>query len=134
MIHLKIEITGEPDVTSFTKVFEFSNNDEIIFSNSVEMVKEKLSRNLKINTNEAVTVYCAYLVSEIRSGKTIDNIQANSSKILSHEQVMIGVSETLRKITFEVIIDNLPKKIIIFNEPIPTSRYVLSANNIKNQT
>lgn len=134
MIHLKIEIKGEPDVTPFTKVLEFSNDDEAIFSNSVEMVKEKLSRNLKINTNEVMIVFCAYLVNEIRSGKTADNIQENSSKILSREKVMIGVPETLRKITFEATIDNLPKKIIVFNEPIPTSSYVLSANNIKNQT
>ncbi|MBI1828672.1 MAG: urease subunit gamma [Thaumarchaeota archaeon] len=125
MIYLEIEIKGEPDVPPFTRVLEFNNDDEIIFSNSVEMVKEKISRNMKINTNEAMMVFCSYLVSEIRSGKTVDTIQENSSKILSHGKVMIGVPETLRRITFEVVIDNQPKKIIIFNEPIPTSSQVL---------
>lgn len=70
------------------------------FSNSTEMVKERISRNMKINTNETMIVFCSYLVSEIRSGKIVDIIQDNSSKILSHEKVMIGVPETLRRITF----------------------------------
>jgi hypothetical protein len=41
---------------------------------------------------------------------------------------MIGVPETLRKITFEAIVDNMPKKqIITFDEPMPTSSYILTA-------
>lgn len=132
MIRLKIEIKGEPDVLPFTKVFEFNEDDEIIFLNSLEMLKEKLSRNLKINTNETITVYCSYVINGLRSGKSIEYIQENSSKILSQEQVMIGVAETLREIIFEATIDNMPKKILIFDKPIPTSNYVLSSNNTKN--
>ncbi len=132
MIRLKIEIKGEPDVLPFTKVFEFNEDDEIIFLNSLEMLKEKLSRNLKINANETITVYCAYVINGLRSGKSIEYIQENSSKILSQEQVMIGVAETLREIIFEATIDNMPKKILIFDKPIPTSNYVLSSNNTKN--
>jgi hypothetical protein len=42
------------------------------------------------------------------------------------------VPETLRKITFEAIVDNMPKKqIIIFDEPIPTSSYILTATKTK---
>ena len=42
---------------------------------------------------------------------------------------MIGVPETLKKITFEVTVDNLPKTIITFVEPIPTSNYMLITNS-----
>ena len=127
MIHLKIEVKGEPDVLPFTRVFEHGDKtDEQIFFNSVDIVKEKLARNLKINTNEALLVYCAYIVSELRSGKHKDTIEKNSSKILSTHNVMIGVPETLRKITFEATIDDLPKEVIIFEEPIPISDYILT--------
>jgi hypothetical protein len=53
---------------------------------------------------------------------------------------MIGVPETLRKITFEAIVDNMPKKqIITFDEPMPTSSYILTTttknkNNYKTKT
>ena len=83
MIHLKIEVKGEPDVPPFTRVFEHGDKtDEQIFFNSVDIVKEKLTRNLKINTNEALLVYCAYIVSEFRSGKSKDMVEKNATKIL----------------------------------------------------
>ena len=41
---------------------------------------------------------------------------------------MIGVPETLRKINFEAIVDNMPnKEIITFYELMPTSSYILTA-------
>jgi hypothetical protein len=40
---------------------------------------------------------------------------------------MIGVPESLRKITFEVSVDELPKRTIVFEEPIKTSDHILSA-------
>jgi hypothetical protein len=47
---------------------------------------------------------------------------------------MIGVPETLRKITFEAIVDNMPKKqIITFDEPMPTSSYILTTKTTKNK-
>jgi urease subunit gamma len=99
----------------------------------VERIKEKLARNLKINTNESLLFYCAYVVSELRDHKSIDSIEKNASRILSTDKVMIGVPETLRKITFEAIVDNMPKKqIITFDEPMPTSSYILTTKTTKN--
>jgi len=127
MIHLKVEVKGEPDVPPFTRVFEhLDKTDEQIFFNSVDMVKEKLVRNLRINTNEALLVYCAYIVNELRSRKSKNTIEKNVSKILSTHNVMIGVPETLRKITFEATIDDLPKEVMIFEKPIPVSDYILT--------
>ena len=127
MIHLKVEVKGEPDVPPFTRIFEHGDKiDEQIFFNSVDIVKEKLVRNLKINTNEALLVYCAYIVNELRSGKSKNTIEKNVSKILSTHNVMIGVPETLRKITFEATIDDLPKEVVIFEEPIPIRDYILT--------
>lgn len=127
MIHLKVEVKGEPDVLPFTRVFEHGDKtDEQIFFNSADIVKEKLARNLKINANEALLVYCAYIVNKLRSGRSKGMVGKNASKILSTHNVMIGVPETLRKITFEATIDDLPKQVIIFDEPIPISNYILT--------
>ena len=130
MIHLKVEVKGEPDVPPFTRIFEHGDKtDEQIFFNSVDIVKEKLARNLKINTNEALLVYCAHIVNELRAGKSKNIVEKNASKILSTHNVMIGVPETLRKITFEATIDDLPKEVIIFEEPIPIGDYILTTEH-----
>ena len=128
MIHIKIIVKGEPDVSPFTRVYQYSSKaDEEIFANSVTMIKDRLDRNLKININEAITVYSAFIVSELRAGKSIEQIQTNASCLLSPEQVMIGVPETLRTISFEVTLDEEPMKTIVLNAPIQISDYILKS-------
>jgi urease subunit gamma len=128
LIHIKIIVKGEPDVSPFTRIYQYSNKaDEEIFANSVTMIKDRLDRNLKININETITVYSAFIVSELRTGKLIEQIQTNASCLLSPEQVMIGVPETLRTISFEVTLDEEPTKTIVLNTPIQISDYILKS-------
>ncbi len=133
MICLKAQIKGEPDVPPIIRVFEYANSsDEVIFYNSVEIIREKITKRLKINTNEALVVFCAYVVDQLRARKSVNSIRKNASKILSNQDVMIGVPETLRKIKFEARVDKLAKKEIMFNEPIPvTGSYILTEKSIQ---
>ena len=91
------------------------------------MIKDRLDKNLKININEAILIYSEFIVSQLRDGKQIEQIQKNTSHLLTQEQVMIGVPETLRKMSFEVILDNESTKFIILNTPIPISDYILKS-------
>lgn len=126
MIHLEVEIKGEPDVAPFIKVLEFNDNDDIIFLNSIQMVKDKLSRNLKLNTHETLLIFCGYIVSEIRSRSSEIQIEDNSTGLLTRDNVLLGVPETLREITFTADIDNLPKKKIRIVQPIPILNYIMT--------
>ncbi len=128
MIQIKLTVRGEPDVSPFTRTYQYSSKaDEEIFTNSVTMIKDRLDRNLKININEAITVYSAFIVSELRNGKPTEQIQKNASCLLNPEQVMIGVPETLRTVSFEVALDDIPTKIIVLNTPIRVSDYILKS-------
>jgi urease gamma subunit len=127
MIVIKAEVRGEPDVPPFTRVFEYlDESDEQIFFGSLKLIKEKLAKNLRINTNESLALYCGYVVDQLRARRSINSIE-NSAPIILSDKVMIGVPETLRTISFEVILDNFPKKKITFHEPIPTS-YTMAAD------
>ena len=122
-------VKGESDFF-FTKLFEFRNEDEVIFHNTIELIKDKLSKKLKLNVNEALLIYCAHIVSELHSNKSESEIVNNSSKILTRDNVLIGVPETLREITFNVTLENIPKKIIKYIEPIPTENYIMVDSEI----
>ena len=127
MILIKAEVKGEPDVPPFARIFEYRDkSDEQIFFDSLELIKEKLAKNLRINTNESLALYSGYIVDQLRAHVSIDSIENNSPTILLPDQVMIGVPETLRIISFEVILDNSPKKTISFRESIPTTRYSMA--------
>ncbi|MEX2060474.1 MAG: urease subunit gamma [Nitrosopumilaceae archaeon] len=128
MIHIEITVKGEPDVSPFTMTFQYSTKtDEEIFINSAIMIKDRLNRNLKININEVIVVYSALIVSELRDGKSIEQIQKNASCLLNPEQVMIGVPETLRKISFEVTLDDNSMNLIVLNTPIRILDYFLKS-------
>lgn len=128
MIRIKITIQGEPDVAPLAITHEYSDKtDEEIFANSVNLVKEKLDRNLKININESIIVYSAFIMSGIRDGKSPDEIQKNASGLLGPEQVMIGVPETLRTVSFDVALDDKSAKLVL-NTPIQVLDYILQSS------
>ena len=125
MIHVKVIVTGEPDVPPLTKIFQDDTNSEKAFLSSVLLIKDRLKKNLRININETLLVYCAFVVNELRDGKPINVIQNNAKKVLSVDNVMIGVPESIRKISLEISIYDKPTITIILDEPIPTSDYIL---------
>lgn len=128
MTLIKITVKGEPDVSPFTRTFQYSSKtDEEIFANLISMVKDKLDQNLRININEAITAFSALVVSELKENKSIEQIQKNASILLKPEQVMIGVPETLQQISFEVTLDDGPKKLVVLNTPIQISDYILKS-------
>ena len=91
------------------------------------MIKDRLDKNLKININEAILIYSEFIVSQLRDGKQIEQIQKNTSHLLNQEQVMIGVPETLRKMSFEVMLDDECMKFIVLITPIQISDYILKS-------
>ncbi|MFB5646138.1 MAG: urease subunit gamma [Nitrosopumilaceae archaeon] len=125
MIHINVIVKGEQDIPPITKQFQYDDHSEEIFFAGVETIKKRLANNLKINLNETLLFYCAYVVLELRSGKTVSTIQKNVHKILSPDKVMVGVPESIQRIVFEVNIDNKLKETVIFNEPIQISDYIL---------
>jgi len=127
LIHINALVKGEQDIPPITKQFQYDNYSEEVFLAGVEMTKKRLANNLKINLNETLLVYCAYIVSELRSGKTVSTIQKNVHRILSPDKVMIGVPESIQRIVFDVNIDNKFKETIKFDEPIQISDYILAS-------
>ncbi len=132
MILINTFVKGDPDVPPITPKFEYDSSSEKIFVNGVNIIKNRLANNLRINLYETLMVYCAYIVSELRSGKTVSSIQDNANRVLSPDKVMIGVPESIRKIVFDVIIDDRPKEIVTFVEPILIRDYILVSENEDN--
>jgi urease gamma subunit len=127
LIDVKVTIVGEPDAHPLTKDFHFTDEvDMQVLSNSVETISEKLSKGSGINVNEVILVYLHYLIQGFRSGRDVDDILLSLSTLLSNDQVMIGVAESLREIKFDIITDNIPSEQIVLRNPIPPSTHDLT--------
>ena len=124
---MTVTVQGEPDTTPFTRIYQFYNKtDYIILSNSIKTINNKLSRKMKININETLYIYLKYVIDQLRSHKKRNEIIKNASKLLTPEQVMIGVPESLRKINFNIKLESTQRLRITIKEPISTTSYVLA--------
>lgn len=124
---MTVTVQGEPDTAPFTRIYQFYNKtDYIILSNSIKTINNKLSRKMKININETLYIYLNYIIKQLRSHKRRNEIINNASKLLTPEQVMIGVPESLRKINFNIKLESKQRLRITIKEPISTTNYVLA--------
>jgi urease subunit gamma len=122
-----VTVQGEPDTAPFTRIYQFYNKtDYIILSNSIKTINNKLSRKMKININETLYIYLNYIIKQLRLHKRRNEIIHNASKLLTPEQVMIGVPESLRKINFNIKLESTQRLRITIKEPISTTNYVLA--------
>jgi urease gamma subunit len=122
-----VTVQGEPDTAPFTRIYQFYNKtDYIIMSNSIKTINNKLSRKMKININETLYIYLKYVIDQLRSHKKRNEIIKNGSKLLTPDQVMIGVPESLRRINFNIKLESTQRLRITIKEPISTTSYVLA--------
>ena len=127
MIDIKVMVRGEIDTPPFVRVFQFPDKEEeSIFFNVIVSIKKKIEMDLRINANESLAIFCAYVIEQMREYKSQDQIENAPQGILTSDQVMIGVPETLREMSFDVIVDDFPKQRIKFNEPMKISNYMMT--------
>ena len=81
---------------------------------------------MRININETLNIYLNYILNQLQLHKKSNEITSNLSKLLSPDQVMIGVPESLRKINFNISAEKKHKLSMTIREPISTTSYVLS--------
>jgi urease gamma subunit len=83
---------------------------------------------MRININEALYIYINYIINQLRLHKKKSEIITNVSKLLTPNQVMIGVPESLRKVNFNINIESKQKLDIMITEPISTTDYILASD------
>ena len=127
MIDIRVLVRGEIDTPPFVRVFQYPDKEEeSIFFNSVAAIKKKIGRGLKINANETLAIFCACVIERIRDNKSQEEIENVAQGVISSDQVMIGVPETLREMSFDVIIDDFPEQRIKILEPMKTNNYMMT--------
>lgn len=122
---MKIEVLvqGDPDIAPFNKTFSYEEFDKLIFFESTQLIKKHLLNNMLLNINETLELFVAYIITSLNEDKTINAIQKHIPKLLSSHQVMIGVPESLQKLTFTVTSNGAARKLISVTEPILINQY-----------
>ena len=122
---IEVSIQGDPDIKPITKIFYYEKSDELIFFESTQLTKNRLLNNMRLNINEALGLFVAHIITSLNEHKTIKEIQKQIPKILLPHQVMIGVPEGLRKLTFTITTNGNNSEQISITTPIRIDQYFL---------
>ena len=125
---MKIEVLvqGDPDVQPFTKAFHYEKIDEDIFVESAQLIKKHLLNNMRLNMDEALELFVTFSVASLNENKTLSEIQKNIPELLLPNQVMIGVPESLRKLTFTITTNHIDGESISVSTPIKLNPYFIN--------
>lgn len=122
MMSVRIQAQGEPDMLPCIRDYSYGTADEVVFFSGEKVIQERLNMGMKINTGEALTLYCAHVVRGIRLDKPDQEIRDEASEILNTDNVMIGVPETLRAVSILANVDNRNERHITLRNPISTNK------------
>jgi len=126
---IEVSIQGDPDIKPYTKIFHYEKSDELIFFESTQLIKKRLLNNMRLNINEALGLFVAYVITSLNERKTISEIQKHISELLLPHQVMIGVPESLRKLTFTITTNDMRSELMSITTPIRIDQYFLMNGN-----
>jgi urease gamma subunit len=126
LIFVKAKVTGENATTPLNFVFEYSEESyETIFLRSIEAIKERLASGLKINIYECLALYCYYVVTQLRGKRSSKSIQQGIKLLLSQENVLVGVPESVRNIVLYARFNDYEQYTVMLEEPIKIPKYFL---------
>lgn len=127
---IKVTVQGDPDIRPIEKMYEYTKSDEFIFFDSIEEIKKRISNNIQLNFDDVLRLFVAFVMISIRDGQSFDKIKKNMSKLIQPHQVLIGVPESMRKITYDVLTEDGSYKIINVTNPILINQYIFKPQSL----
>ncbi len=115
------EVQGDPDTQPMI-IFSGYGRDVVI--ESAKAINRKIRGGIRININEAVMAMAAYVMRQIAAGVSADDIGEQVCDLISPDNVMIGVPESMRRLVFRMA-SGSSETVLILDSPIRISRYVL---------
>lgn len=82
-----------------------------------ELARKRKSRGLKLNHPEAVAFITAEVLEGIRDGKSVAELMAYGTQILSREDVMTGIPELIPELQVEGTFPD-GTKLVTIHDPI----------------
>jgi urease subunit gamma len=89
--------------------------DKLMISLAALVSRGRLARGVKLNYPESVAIITDFVVEGARDGKHVADLMSEGGKILTRDQVMEGISETIREIQVEATFPDGTKLVSVHN-------------------
>jgi len=81
------------------------------------VARARLARGVKLNYPESVALIADFVMEGARDGKSVAELMSESGKILTHDQVMEGISEMIAEMQVEATFPD-GTKLVSVHHPI----------------
>ena len=89
--------------------------DKLMIHALADVALKRKAKGLKLNHPEAAAVLSAAALEEARAGKTVEEVMAETRKILTRKDVMDGVVEMIPTVQVEAVFTDGSRLITIHN-------------------
>jgi urease subunit gamma/beta len=94
--------------------------DKLLLFTAALLAERRRARGLKLNYPEAVAYISAAIMEGARDGKTVAELMAHGTQLLSEADVMEGVAELIPEVQVEATFPD-GTKLVTVHQPIPSS-------------
>jgi urease subunit gamma/beta len=94
--------------------------DKLLLFTAALLAERRKARGLKLNYPEAVAYISAAIMEGARDGKTVAELMAHGTQLLSEADVMEGVAELIPEVQVEATFPD-GTKLVTVHQPIPSS-------------
>jgi len=91
--------------------------DKLMIALTALVARRRLVRGVKLNYPESVALIADFVMEGARDGRSVAELMSETGKILTHDQVMEGVSEMIREMQVEATFRD-GTKLVSVHDPI----------------
>ena len=91
--------------------------DKLMIALTALVARRRLVRGVKLNYPESVALIADFVMEAARDGRSVAELMSETGKILTHDQVMEGVSEMIREMQVEATFPD-GTKLVSVHDPI----------------
>jgi len=95
--------------------------EKLMIYTAAKLAWERKSRGLKLNYPEAVAILSSFILEGARDGRSVAELMVNATKVLTADDVMIGVASMISMVQTEATFNDGTKLVTVHN-PIPTPK------------
>jgi urease subunit gamma len=91
--------------------------DKLYIFMTAEVARRRKARGLKLNYVEALALIADHIVEGARDGKSVSELMSSGRKVLSKDDVLLGVPELIKTVQTEATFDD-GTKLVTVHDPI----------------
>jgi urease subunit gamma len=99
--------------------------DKLMIALAALVARGRLARGVKLNYPETVALITDFIMEGVRDGKSVAELMSDSRQVLTHDQVMEGISEMIHEMQVEATFPD-GTKLVSIHDPIPCRRFAIT--------